>query len=122
MVLLAGELEDGLLSDTGVIDPAGFDEQTVTDCHFRCLLGVLGGVFFSPAIGCQSQSHFRVVNPHVAGTGKPGERYQDSSYAVWTQKLIPSFDLELSCFGQICMRFLCKCKEIVHQAEQVKHE
>lgn len=40
MVLLAGELEEGSLHDTGVIDPAGFDEQTVTDCHFRCLLGV----------------------------------------------------------------------------------
>lgn len=118
MVLLAGELEEGSLHDTGVIDPAGFDEQTVTDCHFRCLLGVFC-FFFPPAIGCQSQSHFRGVNPHVAGEDK---RYQESSDAVWTQKLTPSFDLELSCFGQICMRFLCKCKEIVHQAEQVKHE
>lgn len=47
MVLLAGELEEGSLHDTGVIDPAGFDEQTVTDCHFRCLLGVFCFFFSS---------------------------------------------------------------------------
>lgn len=46
MVLLAGELEEGSLHDQGVIDPAGFDEQTVTDCHFRCLLGVFCFFFF----------------------------------------------------------------------------
>lgn len=71
--------QEGLLNDTGVIDPAAFDEQTLTDCHFHCLLGVF--FFFPPpAIGSESQSHFRVVNPPLAGKDKPGECYLSDAF------------------------------------------